>query len=62
MASMARATAMATERAMAMDGEGNGNANAVIVDGSGGQWLPQQWWSSLTAVIVDRGCLGMEGR
>jgi hypothetical protein len=61
-ASAARAMVMATERAKATNGEGNGDTKAVIVDRSGGRWQPRQWWSSLTAVIVDGGCLGMEGR
>ncbi len=62
MALAARVMAMATDMAKAMDGEGNGDAKAVIVDGSSSQWQPRQCWSLLMAVIVDGGCLGMEGQ
>jgi hypothetical protein len=33
-----------------------------LVDGSGGQWRPRQWWSLSTAVVVDGGSNEMEGQ
>jgi hypothetical protein len=33
-------------------------AKAVIVDGSGGQWQPWQWWSLSMAVVVNGGGSG----